>query len=108
MKGDNIAFVAKTDLLIAHFGESYLKKRRRERMNYACSNRMRELARTLIEFRKITSNVKATFSDMLHPKKFDTVVTAVRNICGYDHTKKNFCCTKFSYAHGDFAKNHMR
>lgn len=88
MKGDDIAFVAKKDLLIAHFGESYLKKHRRERMNYACSNRMRELSRMLIEFRKITNNRQAKFSDILHPKIFDTVVTAVRNICGYDHEKK--------------------
>nr|CAH7741150.1 unnamed protein product [Callosobruchus chinensis] len=44
MKGDNISFEAKKDLLIAHFGESYLKKHKRERKEYACSSRMRELS----------------------------------------------------------------
>ncbi|KAF5307102.1 hypothetical protein FQR65_LT18464 [Abscondita terminalis] len=90
MKGDDIAFEAKKDLLIAHFGQSYFKKHRRERMAYACSNRMRELSRLLINYRTITNNPNVTFKDLFHPKHFDTVITTVRNIAGYDHVRKSF------------------
>ncbi|KAK4887482.1 hypothetical protein RN001_003753 [Aquatica leii] len=90
MKADDIAFQAKKDLLIAHFGESYLKKHRREQMAYACSNRMRELSRLLINYRTITNNHNVAFKGISEPKKFDAVITAVRNITGYDHLKKTF------------------
>lgn len=90
MKGDEIALEAKKDLLIAHFGESYLKKHRRERMAYACSVRMRELSRLLIDFRICSKNEKACLQDLINPKNFDTVVSSVRNIAGYDPFKKTF------------------
>lgn len=90
MKGDEIAFEAKKDLLIAHFGESYLKKHKRERMAYACSNRMRELARLLIAYRRIINNHKASFKELLIPNQFSLVVSAVRDVAGYDPIKKTF------------------
>ncbi|KAK5648222.1 hypothetical protein RI129_003114 [Pyrocoelia pectoralis] len=90
MKADEIGFEAKKDLLIAHFGEPYLKRHRKERMAYACSNRMRELSRLLISYRKIMNNKNIAFKDMLFPKHFDTVITAVREISGYDHVKKSY------------------
>ncbi|KAJ8946138.1 hypothetical protein NQ314_008960, partial [Rhamnusium bicolor] len=90
MKADDIAFEAKKDLLIAHFGNSYLKKLKRERMAYACSTRMRELSRLLISFRKIIYNENVSFKDILHPKHFDMVITAARHIVGYDSFKRKF------------------
>jgi hypothetical protein len=92
MKGDAVAFEAKKDLLIAHFGESYLKKHKREGLTYACSNRMRELSRLLICFREIigVSDKKYQFKDILCPKHFDNVILAARQIAGYNHEKKVF------------------
>ncbi|CAH0563168.1 unnamed protein product [Brassicogethes aeneus] len=90
MKGDEISFEVKKDLLIAHFGETYLKKHKKERMAYACSNRMRELARLLISYRKETNDGQVCFKDILHPKNFDNVLKAARNIVGYDPIKKTF------------------
>lgn len=90
MKADDISFEAKKDLLIAHFGESYLKKHKREGIRYACSNRMRELSRLLIEYRKVVGSENFAFKDILHPKNFDNVITAVRRLVGYDPFKKTF------------------
>ncbi|KAK4879781.1 hypothetical protein RN001_007927 [Aquatica leii] len=90
MKGDQIALEAKKDILIAHYGESYLKKHKRDGIIYACSNRMRELSRLLISFRKVTNNNDVSFKDMLHPKHFDNVLFAARNIVGFDAEKKTF------------------
>lgn len=90
MKGDEISFEVKKDLLISYFGESYLKKHKRERMTYVCSNRMRELSRLLISYRKQTNDEQVSFKDILHPKNFDNVLSAARSIVGYDPIKKTF------------------
>lgn len=90
MKGDDVAFEAKKDPLIAHFGESYLKKHKRERMAYACSNRMRELARLLISFRICSNDSKLSLKDLIVPSKFSLVISAVREITGYDAENKTF------------------
>lgn len=90
MKGDEVALEAKKDLLIVNFGESYLKKHKREKMSYACSSRMRELSRLVIAYRKLTNNQDITLKDLLHPKNFDFVVAAVRSISGYDPLRKTF------------------
>ncbi|KAF2886898.1 hypothetical protein ILUMI_19275, partial [Ignelater luminosus] len=90
MKPDDIAFEAKKDLLIANFGESYLKKHKRERMAYACSNRMRELSRLLLSFREIKNDNKITLKELLHPKHFDNVLFAARRVVGFDFEKKTF------------------
>lgn len=90
MKGDDISFVAKRDLLIVHFGETYLKKHRKERMGYACSNRMRELARLLISYRQQVNNAKISLKDMLCPENMENVLSAVRSTVGYEPIKKTF------------------
>ncbi|KAF5270051.1 hypothetical protein FQA39_LY08463 [Lamprigera yunnana] len=80
MQGDEISLEAKKHLLRAHFGESYLK-RHKKYMAYACSSRMREPARFLINYGKL---------DLFHFKRFDTIVLAIRDISGYNHVKKIF------------------
>ncbi|CAG9827439.1 unnamed protein product [Diabrotica balteata] len=90
MKGDEIAFEAKKDILIIHFGESYLKKHKKENIAYSCSNRMRELSRLLISYRKLANNSQLSLKDILFPKNFDMIISAVRDISGYDPIKKSF------------------
>ncbi|KAJ8929701.1 hypothetical protein NQ314_017595 [Rhamnusium bicolor] len=90
MRGDEVSFEVKKDLLIVHFGDSYLKKHRKERSTYTCSNRMRELSRLLITFRKLTNNELIDFKTLLHPKHFEAIITSARNLSGYDHSKKTF------------------
>ncbi|KAB0790383.1 hypothetical protein PPYR_15247 [Photinus pyralis] len=90
MRGDQISFVAKKDLLIVHYGESYLKSQKRERKEYSCSSKIRELARLLIAYRTIVNDDSVSFKDLLHPEKFDNVVLATRNISGFDPIKKSF------------------
>lgn len=90
MKGDEIAFEAKKDLLILHFGESYLKHHKRERKEYACSSRMRAFSRLLIEFRNLIQDNTVSLKDIIKPKYFDNILTAVRHITGYDPKRKVF------------------
>ncbi|CAH0558692.1 unnamed protein product [Brassicogethes aeneus] len=88
MKADNISLIAKTDYLITIFGENYLKKHKREQIVSVCSNKMRELARFLLEFRKNTNNPNCTLQNILSPKLFDATVECAKRLGGYDIEKK--------------------
>lgn len=90
MRADAISLTAKTDPLIVHFGENYLKKHKRPQMATACSNKIRELARLLIDYRKKTGNSDCSLSDMLKPELFEQVVNCAKNIGGYSEEKKTF------------------
>lgn len=90
MRGDEISFEAKKDLLIVNFGESYLKKHKRERSEYTCSSRMRELSRLLIAYRDIVHDKTVQLKDILKPKNFDNILAATRAITGYDPEKKTY------------------
>ncbi|CAH1107416.1 unnamed protein product [Psylliodes chrysocephalus] len=90
MKADEISLVVKTDYLIYCFGENYLKKHKREQILTVCSNKMRELARLLIEFRKITNTPNCMLQSILMPKNFDVVVECAKRLGGYDMEKKTY------------------
>lgn len=90
MKADDISLVAKTDPLICQFGEQYLKKHRRKQMAVVCSNKMRQLARLLIELRRIKNDDKYTLYDAINPVMFDTVIECAKNIGGYDPNTKSY------------------
>lgn len=90
MRGDEISFVAKKDLLIVHYGESYLKSQKRERKEYSCSNKMREMARLLITYRTSENDNSISLKDLLHPEKFDKVVSATRTLAGFDPVNKTY------------------
>ncbi|KAB0804418.1 hypothetical protein PPYR_01388 [Photinus pyralis] len=105
MKGDEISLVAKKDLLIANFGESYLKKHKRERKEYACSSRMRELSRLLIAYREIVNDSKCCLKDILKPKNFDHFLAATRKITGYNPTNKLFKAPSLAMHLGTYLKD---
>ncbi|CAH0560630.1 unnamed protein product [Brassicogethes aeneus] len=90
MRADHISLTAKTDILICHFGENYLKKHKREQLHLACSNKIRELARFIIEFRKLTNNPKYCLQDIFIPRLFDTAIECAKKIGGYDATTKSY------------------
>ncbi|CAH1379170.1 unnamed protein product [Tenebrio molitor] len=90
MKADEISLTAKTDVLICHFGENYLKKQKRKQMNVVCSNKIRELARLLIEFRQTTNNQESQLIDILDPSKFDICIECAKRIGGYNAEEKTY------------------
>ncbi|KAJ8953454.1 hypothetical protein NQ318_023573 [Aromia moschata] len=71
--------------------DSYLKKHRKERSAYTCSNRMRELSRLLIAFRNIVKDDKVDFERILIPRNFELIDMTI---------KKNIPVAKFSNASG--------
>lgn len=83
MLADKVSFCAKKDVLICSFGSRYLRTHREQHHALICSRKMRELAKVLIEARKLHSGIK-TLYDLLHPQHFDTVVQSVKIIAKYN------------------------
>jgi hypothetical protein len=89
MSWDEISILAKNDGLIIKFGEKlYDKHRNLKHLHQHISTKMRELARFVIAMRSVDESV-TWLSDCLHPSKFDSVIKAVKKVCGYaDATNK--------------------
>ncbi|KAB0791718.1 hypothetical protein PPYR_03518 [Photinus pyralis] len=79
-----------TEAAFQSLSQQIIKKHKRERISYVCSNRMRELARLLIAYRDIVGRTNVDFKQLLLPKNFDSVLSAVRIIVGYDPIKNTF------------------
>lgn len=77
---DERGSVARTDELIKQFGIIQFEKHCNEQYELIRQT-MRQCARLLIELRNITQLPSSTLADYIHPNKFDTIITAVRNIC---------------------------
>ncbi|CAH1379249.1 unnamed protein product [Tenebrio molitor] len=59
-------------------------------MNVVCSNKIRELARLLIEFRQTTNNQESQLIDILDPSKFDICIECAKRIGGYNAEEKTY------------------
>lgn len=97
MSADVISETAKSDPLIAFYGEAYLSRHIRKQIATKVSNEMREFARFLIALRE-TTGVESMF-DAIKPEFYPMVVDAVKQISGYDSDKLAFKASLFSHAH---------
>ena len=83
MTGDEISILARNDSTITAYGEKLLQKHSNlKHLHSHISCKMRELARFVAAVRKIDSTI-TWLDDCLYPNKFDTVVDAVRKLCGF-------------------------
>nr|CAI5852545.1 unnamed protein product [Callosobruchus analis] len=90
MASDEIGYLARRDPLIRHFGGYYLKKHKRAQIITACSNKMRECARLLIELRRRIGKADLSFFELLNPTLFDNIISSSKSISGYDEEKKSY------------------
>ncbi|CAG9829822.1 unnamed protein product [Diabrotica balteata] len=89
MRGDYISLEAKKDALICAYAARYLKIHREKHFISVTSRKMRELARLLIEIRKIKPCVKSLI-DSLKPEYYDVLVDATKVVAKYDSEKQNY------------------
>ena len=83
MYRDEFSILSRNDHTITKYGEKlYQKHGHNTHMHHHISCKMRELARLVITVRKIDPSV-TWLADCLIPAKFDTVVRAVRELCGF-------------------------
>ena len=80
MKNDEIAAIARKDALIINFGAAIFEKVGTKDINYV-SQRMRQLARLLQTLRE--KNEAANFEDFIYTARFDELVAAVKDLCGF-------------------------
>ena len=79
MKSDEISAIARNDELIRDVGVMLLEKHG-EKQNNLVSQKMRELARLVMQLRETEFRPDARLSDFIKPDKFDVVVSAVKNV----------------------------
>ncbi|XP_044752036.1 uncharacterized protein LOC123311961 [Coccinella septempunctata] len=89
MRADEVSLTAKKDPLICAFGARYLKIHREKHFALVTSRKMREIARLLIEMRKIKTSIKDLLS-ALKPENYDVLVQATENISRYDKNSQRF------------------
>jgi len=87
MASDNISLAAKNDSLILTYGSLVAQSCTAAQYTYV-SQRMRQLARLLMELRNATETPDADLSSFLKPEKFDSVVAAVWKLCDYAECTK--------------------
>lgn len=95
MRADKISLEAKQDSLICAFGLQYLRTHREAHFVNVTSRKMRELAKLLIEIKKIKAAVK-TLRDALNPENYDTLVLATKNAASFDTAKQRYSAPTYA------------
>ncbi|KAG5886935.1 hypothetical protein JTB14_025014 [Gonioctena quinquepunctata] len=95
MRADKISLEAKADNLICSFGARYLRSHREKHFATVTSRKMRELAKVLIEIKKIEPSIK-TFFQALQPKYFDHFVQATQTVADYNPQTEIFKAPTFA------------
>lgn len=79
MAVDNISFVAKSDELIKAFGSRYLKSHKEKHLVHVVTQKMRTLARLLIQMQLEDPSIKK-LQECLVPKHFDLIVKCTKAV----------------------------
>ena len=87
MKSDQISHVAKSDETILKLGKKLCNKHGHENDNYNdVQQKMRELARLLMELRKTLGLPNHSFAAFFHPKYYRFLETCSNNVAGFDES----------------------
>lgn len=89
MVSDNVSFIAKSDELIKAFGSRYLKNHKEKHLINVISQKMRTLARLLIQMKQEEPSIE-TLQDCLAPKYFDAIIKCTKIVASYDSSKDSF------------------
>jgi hypothetical protein len=84
-KNDDISMIMKIDTLLLEYGERcYLRHGHNKEMHSEIRGRLRRLARLLKELRLQTKKQDAGLSDFIEPSAFRSIITAVKQVAGFD------------------------
>ena len=90
MKRDEFSILVRNDPLITSYGEKLFQKHGHlEHLHQHISCKMRELARLVTAARKLDSGV-TWLAECLSPDKFDMVVKAVKELCGFAQEENKY------------------
>ncbi|CAH0552474.1 unnamed protein product [Brassicogethes aeneus] len=103
MRADKVSLVAKKDALICAFAARYLKIHRENHFILVASRKMRELARLLLEIKKIKPTINSLY-EVLKPEYYDTLVSATKVVFRYDPESKTYQAPTFALNMGTTLK----
>lgn len=91
MKTDQISRVAKSDETIIQLGEKLCNKHGHDsdKYNYV-RQKMREMARLVMELRKTTQLPNSSLASFFHPKYYRILVTCSRIVSGFDESSNRY------------------
>ncbi|XP_049928186.1 uncharacterized protein LOC126407385 isoform X2 [Epinephelus moara] len=90
MSYDPMSVLVKSDTLIISLGERmFLNGGEVQRREADIKNKMRELARLVLQARKIDKDI-VFLKDLITPEKFNTVLEAVKQMNGFDETTNRY------------------
>lgn len=89
IRADEVSLVAKKDPLICAFASRYLKIHREKHFILVVSRKMRELARFLIEARKIKTSIRDLFRT-LKSEHNNVLVAATKAVAKYDDENRSY------------------
>lgn len=104
LNADEISLVAKKDKIICEVARRYIKCHKEKHLVAVAKRYMRRLARVLIEVRSAERDNSLSFLDLLHPSKFKSIITAVKNISNYNLEKRSFGSPSFALQMGTLIK----
>ncbi|XP_071828561.1 uncharacterized protein [Apostichopus japonicus] len=87
MKADNIVLTIRADPWLCKLGEHYINDS--PNAHYIVSDRMRSVARLLLETQKLNCAIKSA-KDLVNPCHFDNVISGVKGCCGFDDASQMF------------------
>jgi hypothetical protein len=90
MNRDENSILIRNDATITKYGENLFQKHgHMKHLHNHISSKMRELARLVMVVRNLDSSV-TWLADCLHPSKFDVVVKAGRQVCGFSNDTNKY------------------
>lgn len=89
MANDELSFTAKSDTLITSFGSRYLKSHKEKHLVAVVSQKMRMLARFLLEMRVENSTI-FTLKYCLVPQHFDATIKCSKKVARYNSKTDSF------------------
>lgn len=91
MADDDVTRVARNDVLIVAYAERlYQKHGHRKHKRNHIRQKLRQLGRFVIAARQGKSNV-TDLSSCIDASKFPSVISAVRQLCGYSSVNNGYC-----------------
>ena len=88
MHADDVSLTVKMDPLICSFGEHYMQRHKYKHLNIVTKNKMRELARLLIEAKN--HYPVENLYELMVPENYDLLVMCTKKLAGFDTEKREY------------------
>ena len=104
MRDDDIKICIANDELLIEYAELSFMQVKGDDQLALTRNKVRELARLVLEFRRCSNDESASLASLLNPSDFSVVVKAVKALCGFDQETRLYSSTNLALKLGTALK----